>query len=223
MRYLCLIAIVLVTAGCAAQPAEESAVFVSVPLEFDPTERYELAAWWSNGNQLLNLDATGYYALYGDANRFRSPQERGRWWKHSYAALWLEPYDELEREQTRVSIRKVEGELELHVRSLAPLKPLTQGPPEVVEDRLIGFWSGDQGTLQLRSDLRYVFQPQPQPAGPPAPASIGRHQGSWRVRGETLRLWPDSPSMTPIELALEQADESLVLAAGDGNFRQRKQ
>ena len=209
----------LVAAGCSSKEKEEAEPFpVSQPLAFDPTEQYELAAWWSNGEQLLFLGKGGFYAIYEGNNRYRAPVERGRWWQHSYAALWLEPYQELDAEATRVGISKVEGELVITVRGGSrPMSPL-DGPPQVVEDRLIGVWQGALGRLRLDSDLRYTLSVPPDPQ--PRPAALAGHHGSWRVEGEALVLQPDSPSTLPLELALRRHDETIVLQSVEGVLRQ---
>ena len=208
----------LVAAGCSSKEKEEAEPFsVSQPLDFDPTEQYELAAWWSNGEQLVFLGKGGFYEIYEGNNRYRAPVERGKWWQHSYAALRLEPYQELDADDTRVRISKVEGELVITVRGGRPMSPL-DGPPQVVEDRLIGMWQGALGRLRLDPDLRYMLSTPPDPQ--PRPAALAGHHGSWRVEGEALVLQPDSPSTPPLELAIRRRNETIVLQSVEGVLRQ---
>src|SRR5262245_19414436 len=89
-----LIALSGMLASCKSkqEKVREAEQLTPMPLEFDPTEKYELAHWWSNGQQLLRLDDNAAYAVYPDANRYARPIERGRWGQVSYAVLWLEPY-----------------------------------------------------------------------------------------------------------------------------------
>ena len=150
-------------AGCvssemAEQREQEAQYARATPLAFDPTEQHELASWWTNGDQLLNLDASGSYKLYEGTNRFHRPAERGRWWQQSYATLWLEPYHERSRESARIAIRKVAGHLVLDVRDLKAMSQLP-APPVVMEDRLTGDWAGAAGELVLAGDLRTALYP----------------------------------------------------------------
>ena len=203
-------------AGCASRGETQQELYVSTPLAFDPTEHYELATWWSNGDQLLYLGADGYYAIHDDGNRYRPPAERGKWWKHSYAALWLEPYDTPSHETRRVSISKTAGTLALTVGPSAPFAALA-GPPAVLEDRLVGRWRGEPGRLELRADMRYVFQPSQ--VLPQTPAAVTRQQGRWALSGAALVLEPDSPRARPLTLSLLERGESLVLHTEGGELR----
>ncbi len=217
MRFGLLVVLVPLLAGCTSTPQQEAQPVASVPLGLDPTEQYELASWWTNGEQLLYLAQSGFYALYEGTNRYRTPAERGKWWQHSYAALLLEPYAELRQPPTRVAIRKIAGERSLWIHELQPMLAL-DGPPEVLEDRLIGRWSGGLGTLRLDDDTRYVFSPRQALEG--AAARLAAHRGSWRVSGNALRLQPDSPIMEPMELAVQDGDEAIVLTSPDGDLQQ---
>lgn len=218
MRYGFVVVLVPLLAGCTSTEQQEAQPVVAVPLELDPTDQYELASWWANGEQLLYLAESGFYALYEGTNRYRTPVERGKWWQLSYAALSLEPYAELRQPPTRVAIRKIAGERTLKVHELRPMLAL-DGPPQVLEDRLIGRWSGGLGTLRLDRDTRYVFSPRRALEG--AAARLAAHRGTWRVAGDALRLQPDSPSMEPIELAVQDGDEAIVLTSPDGELRRR--
>lgn len=209
-----LLALIAAAAGCAGG-ASEQVTQVSTPLAFDPTEEYELATWWFNGRRLLYLGDDGYYAIHDEGNRYRPPDERGQWWKHSYAALWLEPYDTPRHETRRVSIRKTDGELALHVGRLEPFAPLEE-PPPVLEDRLLGRWSGAPGRLELRADMRYVFLPRI--AADERQAALTRHEGRWSLEGVSLLLQPDSPRAVPLSLDLQDHGAAIVLAAESGDL-----
>jgi hypothetical protein len=210
-----LLVLTAAVAGCAASSDDTQDIYVSTPLAFDPTEEYELATWWFNGRRLLYLGDDGYYAIYDEGNRYRPPDERGQWWKHSYAALWLEPYDTPRHETHRVSIRKSEGALALHVGRLEPFAPLA-APPPVLEDRLLGRWSGDPGRLELRDNMRYVFLPRI--AAGDEQAALTRHEGSWSLEGVSLVLQPDSPRAEPLSLDLQERGEAIILAAESGEL-----
>ncbi len=216
MRYV-IVVMLLLMVGCeSTDETDQAALMTSIPLEFDPTEKYELASWWSNDEQLLHLDRTGFYRLYKGTNRYRGTAERGRWWQQSYAALWLEPYSERPQEPTRVSIRKSDDGFTIELRDLEEMKALDE-PPAVLEDRLIGTWRGAFGRLTLGSDSRYVYSP----AAPPrsTPAVVAGHQGDWRIEDKMLLLLPDSPATEPIALSVSATDETAVLRSSAGLLR----
>ena len=216
MRFL-IVVMLLLLVGCASNDEmDQAAVMTSIPLEFDPTEKYELAVWWSNDEQLLHLDRTGFYRLYEGTNRYRGTAERGRWWQHSYAALWLERYSQLRQEPARVSIRKSDDGFTIQMRDLEEMRAL-DGPLAVLEDRLIGTWRGAFGTLTLTGNSRYVYSP----AAPPqaTPAVVAGHQGNWRIQDKMLLLLPDSPAMEPIALSVSATNETAVLRSSAGLLR----
>ena len=79
MRFLLTaVMIALVAAGCASENKREKQdpLAVSTPLPLDPTDSYEIAVWWTNGKQLLQLTETGVYRLYQGINRYHMPAER---------------------------------------------------------------------------------------------------------------------------------------------------
>ena len=211
----CLLILPLATADCAPREDTQQELFVSAPLDFDPTEEYDLSNWWSNDRQLLFLGDGGFYALFDTTNRYRGPAERGRWWQQTFAALWLEPYAELQRQSRRVSIGKIGGRLALNVGRLESMFAIDR-PPEVIEDRLIGVWQGAAGHLRLDANGRYMLRPRREWEGRRArPAAVAGHQGTWRVVGDQLRLEPDSPKTQTVTLALQYDEETLELAGGE--------
>src|SRR5262245_56712962 len=92
--------------GCAASDTKQDTVATPGPLPFDPTERTTLAEWWTDGRQLLRLEPGGEFARYDSLDRYHAPAEHGRWWRQSYAALWLEPYAKSREPRQRVTIAK---------------------------------------------------------------------------------------------------------------------
>jgi hypothetical protein len=194
-------------AGCKseAQLAEEATWRMDTPLPHDPMDRDVLGAWWSNGDELLNLRADGAYVLYDNNNRYGRPLERGRWGQRSYAVLTLEPYTRLEREPTRVSITKMNGALTLLVPQMQPMRALTGGPPTTREDELIGQWQGTIGLLQLNADLTYAFVPAPGAAPAGGAPVIAGHNGRWSLEGDRIGLMPGTPSIAPISLTVKEA------------------
>ena len=216
MRLLLWASVLLMLLGCVTTADLMPPVVIHTPLEPDPTDRIELAEWWTNGRQMIQLEDAGTYWRFNSTNRYREPAEHGKWWQQSYAVLWLEPYRERRREAQRVGITKIDGKLALKVGKLEPMLPL-EGPPAVPEDRLIGRWQGRFGTLRLGPDRRYAFSP-PAPL-PDRPATIAGHTGIWRLADETVHLQSDAPNIQPIRLRVRRDGDDLVLATPDGPLR----
>lgn len=198
------------TTGCKSYEEKYNLVPVAeTPLEFDPTEQYVLAQWWTNGSQLLRLDDTAHYVLYSTTNRYGAVIERGRWSPHSYAAMWLEPYNERGAQRRRVRITKIDGELAVIVPDYEPMYALDQ-PPVVLEDRLLGQWEGPWGSLRLDGDLRYtlVFT-----TGDEATLSaVIRQHGSWRVADGYVLLHAQ-PGEVMTSLGIVEQDDAIILKA----------
>lgn len=215
--FLSAILVTVLATGCAssAKKDKQDPLAVSTPLPLDPTHNYEIAEWWSNGKQLLQLSESGVYRLYGGINRYHTPVERGQWTRRNYAAIWIEPYAELPREPARVAIRLVGDELELDVRDLQPMTAL-DAPPDVIEDQLVGGWTGDPGTLVLTDNLRYSFaRSDPRSSGP---AKLATEEGGWRVQDDFLLLQPDSRGMPATVVRVHVADDGMYLEAKDGHL-----
>jgi hypothetical protein len=222
MRYVtaisigCAATLMLMLGGCRTdrqKQMEADQIIVGVPLEHDPTERFELPRWWSNGTHLLRLDANAAYTLHQGTNRYSRPLERGRWSQQSYAVLWLEPYDTIKVEPRRVSITKIDGRLALIVPKLEPMIALSQ-PPQVLEDQVIGLWEGPMGALHLTSDLRYVLTPN-EGDGERAIRLGSFRKGRWRIVNEQLVLHSDIPGVEPLVLpVLSDGPEASISAPG---------
>ncbi len=217
MRFLLsAVLIAIVGAGCASDKKDkQDPLAVSTPLPLDPTNTYEIAEWWTNGKQLLQLTETGVYRLYEGINRYRMPIERGQWSRRNYAALWIEPYAELPREPARIPIRLVGDELALEVRTLQPMTALEM-PPDVIEDHLIGGWSGDIGSLVLGGDLRYSFSRNETRSS--GPAELASEEGGWQVRDDFLVLRPDSSGIRPTVVRVHVNDDGMFLETQDGRL-----
>lgn len=217
MRHALVWILPLVLAGCSSKqkPVEPEPFAISTPLELDPTDEYDLPSWWTNGEALLHLAADGTYAMYEGINRYHDPVQRGRWWQHSYAAVWLEPYAELSDRKIRTSIRRIDEAFVLEAPGLEPMMAL-EGPPPVLEDRLLGRWRADFGTLRLDPDLRYVYSTAT--AGAPQPASLAGHDGAWSIENDSIILRPNSPGLPTMRVRIEQQDDTIVLETADGRF-----
>ncbi|MDY7110093.1 MAG: hypothetical protein SYC29_15790 [Planctomycetota bacterium] len=202
---------------CACESTEDlmPPPVVHTPLTLDPMEEYELGEWWTNGDVMLRLDETGFYALYGEMNRYHRPVQRGKWWQQSYAVLWLEPYEALRTEWVRVQISKIDDRLALTIPKRDPMFAIAQ-PPPVMEDRLLGQWTSEKGTLFLSGNLRYTLTPAR--AEIDQRAIIAGHRGTWRLADDRLLLTPDPPNMGPFEFRVEQTDDEPRLRGRETTF-----
>lgn len=211
--HLCVVTSLLTATGCESKP--EPVVAPGVPLEHDPTDKYELAEWWVGDDRLLHLDPTHAYRLYGSLNRYDPPIERGRWDHGSYAVLWLEPYLELELQHKRIPIARQHGELVVLLEDSVVLRP-TVHPPHVPEDELLGLWQSTAGALRLRDDLTYEYRPSSVQRS--TPVMLSGHQGVWELMDDRLRLLPDPPGLGPFELKMTSEQGDVHLASPDGAF-----
>ena len=221
-RILGSIVVVILLIAYVAACNDESVLpepVVHTPLVLDPTEEVELAEWYTNGRELLHLYADGRYALHGTMNRYESAKERGRWSKESYAMLWLEPYT-TQHERIRVSISKVDNMIVLNVPKHGVMKP-QDAPPTVLEDRVIGIWMGEPGTLRLSQDMQFDFTLRDASASDAVTGAAGRipTHGSWRVVGRDLELQPLSPAYEIVLLKVNMTSEGIALVGLDSTFR----
>ena len=217
MRFLPVtVLIAIVGAGCASDKKDkQDPLAVSTPLSLDPTDTYEIAEWWTNGTQLLQRTETGLYRLQQGINRDRKPMARGQASGRSYAAPCPLRYGAPPAAPARVPIRLVADELELDVRSLQPMTAL-EAPPDVIEDHLIGGWSGDIGSLVLGGDLRYRFSRNETRSS--GPAELASEEGGWQVRDDFLVLRPDSRGIRPTVVRVHVSDDGMFLETQDGRL-----
>jgi hypothetical protein len=166
---------------------------------------------------MLRLQEDGGYRRYDSANRYHTAAEQGKWWQHSYAALWLAPYRQLRREPTRVAITKVDGRLALRLNDLEPLLAL-EARPVAPEDKLVGSWEGTFGELRLGDDGRYAYSPL---AVGDQPAVVAGHLGTWRLRERVVWLQPDAPNLQPIRLRTVGRGDAMRLRTDDGELQRR--
>ena len=162
-------------------------------LDIDPTEQIDFKGWWSNGRELLLIQADGAYKLWKGTNRYLAPDDIGRWDRQTYRTFWLETYRGDAHSRDRAHLRRDDGILLMSLRDLQPMKQLAR-PPHTREDTLVGAWSGPPGTLTLRDDGTYSFSVSK--AGPKdrQPARLGSHTGTWLVRDDTVMLSQGSRS-----------------------------
>lgn len=211
--------VAMISGGCKSsieKQFEAEQVVISPPLEHDPTERLQLAEWWSSGTRLLRLGESAAYALFEGNNRYAQPIERGRWSQQSYALLWLEPYNTRKVEPRRVSITKIGGRLALVLPgSEGPMFALKQ-PPAVLEDRVVGAWEGPLGALHLMDNLRYALSPTNDKPVAGSPQIYAMRKGSWRLADKQLVLVSDIPGVEPLRLPLTVTDKDVTINSPGG-------
>lgn len=156
-------------------------------LDIDPTEKIDVHGWWSNGTELLLIQPDGGYRLWKSNNRYRAPDDIGRWDRQTYRTLWLETYRGEKHTRDRAHLRRDDGILLLTLRDLQPMKPLAR-PPHTREDTIVGTWSGPPGTLQLRDDGTYAFSVSKGDPKDRQPARLGSHTGTWLLKDGNVVL-----------------------------------
>ena len=154
MRLLFSVPALLLLLGCVTTEDLMPPVVIATPLDPDPTDQIELAEWWTNGRQMIQLEEAGTYAQFNSTNRYREPAEHGKWWQQSYAVLWLEPYRERRPEVRRVGITKIDGKLALpgadRRYTFSPPAPLPDRPASLAGHA--GIWRLADGPVLLQPD-----------------------------------------------------------------------
>jgi len=186
-------------------------------LDIDPTEKIDVTGWWSNGRELLLIQADGGYKLWKGTNRFLAPDDIGRWDRQTYRTLWLETYRGQKHSRDRAHLRREQGTLLLSVRDLQPMQQLAR-PPHTREDTLIGAWSGPPGTLTLRDDGTYSFSVAKSGPKDRQPARIGSHTGTWLVRDDSLVL-TQGDRMKPVVATIVTPVAAPAAPSGQGSTR----
>jgi hypothetical protein len=208
---LTLAAMAALAAGSMA-PAVPAAAQSEAPkpppipaLDIDPTEQIDVRGWWSNGTELLLIQADGGYRLWKGISRYRAPDDIGRWDRQTYRTLWLETYRGAVHTRDRAHLRREDGILLLTLRDLQPMKPLAR-PPHTREDTIVGTWSGPPGTLQLRDDGTYSFSVSKGDPKDRQPARLGSHTGTWLLKDGNVVL-SQGERVQPVLAALVVPDQ----------------
>lgn len=218
MRFLFLLVIASLLPGCETPPEEEaylSPAIFSTPLEHDPTQKFELGQWWSNGEDLLRLKPDSSFTLFDTINQYHEPAQRGWWAQQTYAYLLLDPYTLYTNKPIRVSITRMKGELMLIIPDHRPMFSI-EHPPAMIEDGLFGKWSGPLGDLKFNEDMRYEYSPKAPPEGDQI-VTAG-HRGRWILKNNQIRLLPDIVNLGPFSIKLLAGDEELILSTPEGEF-----
>ena len=206
---------VILLGGCATEEELTPPRLPGPKLAYDPTESVPVDGWWSNDAVLLQLTQQGQYRRYDGGSRYREPSEVGRWHRAGYAAVWLEPYDEIQRTRMRGSLSREGDTVVMRLDEGEPMY-FTEEPPEVPEDAIIGTWSGATGTLQVLSSRRYRYTAHS--FGDETPVVIAGHVGTWSYEAAQLRLDPDPPNMGPYTVELDATGEAPILRTEQGDL-----
>lgn len=131
----------LALAVCAPSTAlAQNAKQVSdIPLDFDPAKPERVDGWWSNGVELMRLDANGAYRVWVSQDRFKRPVEVGAWRRTNYVFFDLEPYRVKTGTRHRVTLQKDDGVTELHREGMTDFR-LFASPPHIPADDMLGAW-----------------------------------------------------------------------------------
>ncbi|HVP73074.1 MAG TPA: hypothetical protein VMS30_05000 [Phycisphaerales bacterium] len=199
--------------GCKSSSEEAEAALgqLDTPLPHDPTDKFEIGPWWSDGKHLLNLRADGGYTIYSNNNRYSRALDRGRWGQQNYATMWLMPYGGNEPQRIRVAITRIDGRIALLPPRYGTMFAVA-APPTTMEDRLIGEWSGPMGGLMLNADSTYAFSPTIGAVDGEGRILAGHH-GRWSLAGDAITLTPTTPSVSNIALKMLTPQPT---APGDG-------
>ena len=190
--------------GCESSPEDVlPPVFVATPLELDPTQDTPVQGWWSNDAQLLYLGEDGKYELFHDLNRYRGRESVGRWHRIRYAVVHFEPYERRQYNPIRVPVTRESGILRLNVPERDSFHQI-EAPPVVLEDALIGGWTGAEGHFVLSENGRYTFDVRGSGA---SPVRIAGHVGTWALVDESIVLMPDLPRMGPYRFPVTVDDD----------------
>lgn len=210
-------AIALLAAAAALVAVPESAAqnrrnVPDAPLEFDPARPERVDGWWTNGTELMRLDASGAYRLWVSADRFKRPVEIGAWRRTNYVYFDLEPYRAKPGTRFRVDLQKEDGVTELRREGMADFR-WVPSPPHVAADDMLGAWVAATERLLVLENGRYEWRR----TGPAT--GITEHAGIWNSDGDLLILAPDTPALENVTLRLaKDASGGFVLEGRGGRM-----
>jgi hypothetical protein len=114
-----------------------------------------------------------------------------------------------------VGVTRIDDRIALSMLGKPPMFSIDQ-PPAVREDRMLGRWSGERGNLALFGDGSYHYSATK--AATAGPVVIAGHDGTWSLDGDRIVLDPAPPTMSAIELWIEETDGSTILAGPGGVY-----
>lgn len=204
----------LALAVCAPSTAlAQNAKQVSdIPLDFDPAKPERVDGWWSNGVELMRLDANGAYRVWVSQDRFKRPVEVGAWRRTNYVFFDLEPYRVKTGTRHRVTLQKDDGVTELHREGMTDFRWLA-APPHIPADDMLGAWVAATEELLVFENGRYEWRR----TGPAT--GITEHSGIWNSEGDVLTLAPDTPAVDTISArCVKGADGQFTLETAGGKM-----
>ena len=205
---------ILALAVCAPSTAlAQNAKQVSdIPLDFDPARPERVDGWWSNGVELMRLDANGAYRVWVSQDRFKRPVEVGAWRRNNYVFFDLEPYRVKTGTRHRVTLQKDDGVTELHREGMTDFRWLAT-PPHIPADDMLGAWVAATEELLVFENGRYEWRR----TGPAT--GITEHSGIWNSEGDVLTLAPDTPAVDTISArCVKGADGQFTLETAGGKM-----
>lgn len=204
-----LLAALVPSASALAQNRRE---IPDVPLEFDPARPERIDGWWTNGTELMRLDANGAYRLWVSQDRFKRPVEIGAWRRTNYVYFDLEPYRAKPGTRHRVNLQKDAGVTELSREGMADFRWVAS-PPHVQADDMLGAWVAATEQLLVLESGRYEWRR----IGPAS--GITEHDGIWNSDGDVLILAPDTPALDNVSLRLvKEPDGTFALESRGGRM-----
>jgi len=187
-RSLLSLALLAVALSAAAAHAQNSKKTPDAPLDFDPARPERIDGWWTNGKELMCLDANGAYRLWVSQDRFKRPIEVGAWRRTNYVFFDLEPYRAKPGTRFRVNLQKDAGVTELAREGMGDFRSVPS-PPRVMADEMLGAWISPTEQLLVLENGRYEWRR----TGPAQ--GITEHSGNWNSEGDVLTLAPDTTAV----------------------------
>ena len=186
--------------GCQTKPPTDYAP----ELTLDPTHEVPLIGWWYNGTQVLRLEDNSQYQLFADTNRYARPLSNGRWSQKTYATLFLSPYNTPTSMRQRLTIARDGEDVTLEIPGYATFSPWDPHNATGIKE-LSTQWRSAAGTLDLRSDQRYVYRPVPN--SNQAMSEVG-HGGVWTLEDRIVNLFPDPQGVDELSFEIRQQSDS---------------
>jgi hypothetical protein len=207
-----VIAFLLAAATTLPAAAQNSGKTPERPLEFDPAKPEPVDGWWTNGTELMRLDANGAYRLWVSQDRFKRPVELGAWRRSNYVFFDLEPYRAKAGTRFRVNLQKEDGVTELRRDGMKDFRKVGSAP-HIPADDMLGAWVAASESLLVLENGRYEWQRTAPSQG------ITQHSGIWNTDGDVLTLAPDSPAIDPISVrCVRDANGQFVLEGRGGRM-----
>ena len=195
----------IVACGCATTTtSEDRRPTVVHTLQMDPEQPPEVVGWWLSPLALLELTDDGRFRRWSSHDRFERPEETGRWHRDNHAVFWLEIYADPSPPRRRAALWYRDDVLMATIDRTPGAYRLSDGPPWIPADELLGVWTGEGGTIEFREDATYLWTSSTESG---APARIGGQRGRWRLdENRRLLIEPLLSDQTPAITSLVRDD-----------------